>query len=75
MFLPVKSNIYKAFKKHEERIKVIFLKNDPQATNDISTQSNSNVIINDEYPHGMSVLKENDTSTSSGNLVSKLEEA
>ena len=41
------------------------MKIDPHATNGISTQCSSNVIINDEYPHGMSVLKEDDQFPSS----------
>ncbi|MGG1677800.1 hypothetical protein ACIFOT_18850 [Neobacillus sp. NRS-1170] len=50
------------------------MKNDAQASNVTSTQSSSNVIINDEYPHGMSVLNVDDTSPNFGNMVSKQEE-
>lgn len=48
------------------------MKNDPHATNGISTQSSSNVIINDEYPHGMSVLVDDDQFPSS--MVNKKDE-
>ena len=47
------------------------MKNDPHTTNRVSTHSSSNIIINDEYPHGMSILKDDDQLPNSGNFVSK----